>query len=95
MFGPRVEVLAEVEFDRKTWVFFIFRSGTNLCDHFVESLKFCDEKGLIVCCEEWYGSGRIVMARESFRALISCGKPKFNDNGKYKKEIKREEENGG
>jgi hypothetical protein len=75
--------------------FFIFRSGTNLCDHFVESLKFCDEKGLVVCCEEWYGSGRIAMARESFRALISCGKPKSNDNGKYKREIKREEENGG
>ena len=36
------------------------------------------------------------MARESFRALIPCRKPKSNDNGIYKKEIEREreEENG-
>ena len=35
------------------------------------------------------------MARESFRALIPCRKPKSNDNGKYKREIEREGENGG
>jgi hypothetical protein len=86
---------AEVEFDRKTWVFLIFRSGTDLCDQFVESLKFCDEKGLVGCCEEWCGRGRIEMARESFRTLIPYRKPKSNDNGKYKREIEREEENGG
>ena len=65
-----------------------------MCDQFVESLKFCDEKGLVGCCEEWGGSGRIEIAHESFRALILCGKPKSNDNGKYKREIEREEENG-
>jgi hypothetical protein len=64
-------------------------------DQYVESLKFCDEKGLVGCCEEWCGSKRIEMARESFRASIPCGKPKSNDNGNYKREIKREEENGG
>ena len=80
MFGLRVEARAEVEFDRKTWVFLIFRSWTDLFDQFVESLKFCDEKGLVGCCEEWCGSGRIKMARESFRALIPCRKPKSNRN---------------
>ena len=64
------------EVDRKSWVFLIFRSGTDLCDQFVESLKFCDEKGLVKCYEEWCGSGRFQMARESFRALIPYGKPK-------------------
>jgi hypothetical protein len=31
------------------------------------------------------GSKRIEIAHESFRALIPYRKPKFNDNGKYKK----------
>ena len=35
------------------------------------------------------------MARESFKALIPSRKPKSNDNGKYKRDIEREEENGG
>jgi hypothetical protein len=53
-------------------------------------LKSCDEKGLVGCYEERCGSGRIRMARESFRALILCGKPKSNDNlKKYKMEKKR------
>jgi hypothetical protein len=33
--------------------------------------------------------------REFLNALISCGKPKTNDNGKYKRKIEREGENGG
>ena len=33
MFGSCVEARAEVEFDRKTWVFFLsFRSGTDWLD---------------------------------------------------------------
>jgi hypothetical protein len=31
---------------------------------------------------------------KAFRALIPCRKPKSNENGKYKREIEREEENG-
>ena len=27
--------------------------------------------------------------------ITNCGIPKSNDNGKYKREIEREEENGG
>ena len=42
----------------------------------------------------WCESEKIEMARESFRALIPCGGPKSNDNGKYKREIERKEENG-
>ena len=41
------------------------------------------------------GSEKIGMARESFRALIPCKRPKTNDNGKYKRVIEIEEENGG
>ena len=67
----------------------MFRSGTDICDQYVESLKFCDEKGLVGCCEEWCGSGRIKMACESFWASIPCGKPKSNDNENYKRERKR------
>ena len=79
----RVAVHEVAEGDRKSLVFLIFRSGTDLCDQFMESLKSCDEKGLVGCCEEWCRSGRIKMARESFRALIPCGKPKSktNNNG--------------
>ena len=35
----------------------------------------------------WCGSEKIEMARENFRALIPCRKPKSNDNGKYKRVI--------
>ena len=31
------------------------------------------------------------MTLESFRALIPYEKPKFNDNGKYKKRLREEE----
>ena len=37
----------------------------------------------------WRGSEKIGMARESFRALIPCRRPKFNDNGKYKRDRER------
>jgi hypothetical protein len=37
----------------------------------------------------WCGSEKIGMARESFRALIPCKRPKSNDNRKYKREIER------
>ena len=43
----------------------------------------------------WCGSEKIGMARESFRALIPCRKPKHNNNGIYKRVIERKEENGG
>jgi hypothetical protein len=43
----------------------------------------------------WCGSEKIGMARESFRALIPCRRPKSNENGKYNGEIERERENGG
>jgi hypothetical protein len=35
-----------------------------------------------------YGSGRIEVARWSFRALILCEKPKSNDNEEFEKERK-------
>ena len=69
-----------VDGDRKSWVFLILRSMTDLCDQFVEGLKSCDEKGFVWYCEEQCGSRRIKMARESFRALILCGEPKSNGN---------------
>jgi hypothetical protein len=36
---PRVEAREIGDGDRKTWVFPILRSGTDLCDHFVENLE--------------------------------------------------------
>ena len=43
----------------------------------------------------WCESERIEKARESFRALIPCKNPKSKDNGKYKRVIERDDENGG
>ena len=40
----------------------------------------------------WCGNEKIRMARESFRALIPCRKPKSNDNKKYKRVIERGKE---
>jgi hypothetical protein len=75
-----VAVHEGVEGDRKSWVFLILRSVTDLCNQFVEGLKSCDEKGFVGYCEEQCGSRRIEMAHESFRALIPCGEPKSNGN---------------
>ncbi len=65
--------------DRKTWVFPILRSKTDLCDQFVESSRSCDGKALRMnMIDEIYEVRKrksIEVNCLSFMSLIPCEKP--------------------
>ena len=66
--------------DRKTWVFPIVGFSTDLCVQFSERMRSMMRSFGMDFFFFLVAEAKDRMARESFRALIPCRKPKSNDN---------------
>ena len=70
--------------------------GSNICDNFSKKSRFGMGSFFFGFISEIVWKQEIkrdwIDTRESFSTLIACGKPKSNDNGKYKRDWERKRE---
>ena len=96
---PHVPMRSRLDGDRKTWdqrlicVINLAKEQWDLVFFFFWKKK--KGRNLFWCGSYVRKFGHGSMNMSSWMALIPCKRPESNDNGKYKREIEREEENGG